>query len=351
MLHFLGTGGKLGLAAAVYDVDLLGAQALGSAHSVHSNVAAAYHHNAFARVYRRVVVRVVSAHQVIARQELIGRIDAVEVLAGDAHETRQTGARADEDGVEALLVHQRVDGDGASGHHVGLYLHAKTLHGLHLGGHHALLGQSELRNAVYQHTANLVQRLENLHLIPGASQVAGTGQSRRTRAYHSHLALILGRFLGRLLGRGIGNGPVAHKAFELAYAHRLALDAQHARTLALGLLRTHTAAHSRQTRVLSYDAGGSGNIALAQGFDKLRNLQIHRAPLYAARVLAVQTAFRLGARLLLVIAQTYFFEIACSLGRILLANRHTRFYIGHGISDYRCIWWFWGCCDTYSGAS
>ena len=52
---------------------------------------------------RRVEVReAVGLHQIDARQELVGRVDAVEVLARDVQEHGQAGAGADEDGVEAL---------------------------------------------------------------------------------------------------------------------------------------------------------------------------------------------------------------------------------------------------------
>ena len=66
----------------------------------------------------------IGAHQVDAGQVLVGRVDALEVLAGDAQEDRQAGPVGDEDGVEALLVHQFVDGVGLADDHVAVDLDA-----------------------------------------------------------------------------------------------------------------------------------------------------------------------------------------------------------------------------------
>ena len=50
---------------------------------------------------RRVVLReAVGLHQVGARQVLVGRVDAVQVLAGNVQEPGQAGAGAQEDGVD-----------------------------------------------------------------------------------------------------------------------------------------------------------------------------------------------------------------------------------------------------------
>jgi hypothetical protein len=44
-------------------------------------------------------------HQVDAGQELVRRVDSVEMFAGNAHELRQSRASADEDRVVAFFVH------------------------------------------------------------------------------------------------------------------------------------------------------------------------------------------------------------------------------------------------------
>ena len=84
-------------------------------------------------------------HQVVAGEELIGGKDAAEVLAGDVHELRETGAGADEDGLEALAVHQFIDGNRAAHDDVGLDLDAQGAHRVDLvrnaasGGHYIKL--------------------------------------------------------------------------------------------------------------------------------------------------------------------------------------------------------------------
>ena len=70
------------LRAAVDAVDLLGAEPQADAHRVHRGVAGADHRDALAERQRRVEVReVLRAHQVAARQQLVGREHAVERIA------------------------------------------------------------------------------------------------------------------------------------------------------------------------------------------------------------------------------------------------------------------------------
>ena len=95
-------GRQLVLAAAVDDDGLLGAQAQRRPDGVHGHVAAADDDDALAVQDRRVRVLAEGAHQVDAGEVLVGRVDALEVLAGDVHEHGQAGADGDEDGVEVL---------------------------------------------------------------------------------------------------------------------------------------------------------------------------------------------------------------------------------------------------------
>ena len=92
---------QLVAAAAVDDVDLLGAQAQRRAGRVHGHVAAAEHGHLRRPLERRVAGREAkAAHEVAAREVLVGGVHAVQVLAGDLEEPRQAGAGAHEDGVE-----------------------------------------------------------------------------------------------------------------------------------------------------------------------------------------------------------------------------------------------------------
>ena len=127
MLHLFGAGRHLGLGAAIDQRGRPCAQPPRGAHRVHGGVAAAHHdHVAVAAVVDRLVVfrELVGAHQVDAGEEFVGRVDAVEVLAGNAEETRQSRAGGDKDRVVALVAHQLVEGDALADHHVGLELDA-----------------------------------------------------------------------------------------------------------------------------------------------------------------------------------------------------------------------------------
>ena len=118
--------------AAVHHVHL-GAQPLGAAGGVHGHVAAADHgHGLALQVHDgRVAVLAVGLHQVDTGQELVGGIDALQVLAGDIHEHGQARAGTDEHRLKAVLLHQLVDGDGAAHHGVRLHLDAHGLQSVH----------------------------------------------------------------------------------------------------------------------------------------------------------------------------------------------------------------------------
>ena len=152
MMYFLEAGGHLLFRAAVDDGNFVRAQPQRRARRVHGHVAAADHGHLFAHAHGGVRLREgVGLHQVDAGQKLVGRVDAVEVLAGDALEARQARAGADEHGLVAL-VKQFFQRHGAADDHVGFDLHAQRLDGGDLLAHKAL-GQAELGNAVDQHAA------------------------------------------------------------------------------------------------------------------------------------------------------------------------------------------------------
>src|SRR6185437_17047913 len=114
VLHFLEPCGHLGFRAAVDKRSGPRAQTSGRAHRIHRRIAAADdHYVAVAAVVHRRVAgsRLVGAHQVHAREEFIGGVDAIEVFAGNTEKARQAGAGGNEDRVKVLVAHQFVDGD------------------------------------------------------------------------------------------------------------------------------------------------------------------------------------------------------------------------------------------------
>ena len=78
-------------------------------------------------------------------------------------------------------LHQLVDGHGLADDDVGLELHAAAAQHVDLEAHN-VLRQTELRNAIHQHSAELVQRFEDVHLVAHLDEVAGAGQSGRAAA-------------------------------------------------------------------------------------------------------------------------------------------------------------------------
>lgn len=89
-----------------------------------------------------------------------------------------------------------------------------------------------------------MQRLENLHLVTHFGQIGRAGQTGRTAADNGYLAPVGRGRAGRL--RAMLDAPVAHEALELADRDALALDAENARSLALGLLRADPSADRRR---------------------------------------------------------------------------------------------------------
>ena len=103
VVDLLVPGRHLLLGAAVDDRRRLRSEADGGAHRVHRRVAAAEHGDPLVRGRRRPACRTsgqVRLHQVDPGEELVGRVDADQVLARDVHEARQPGSDADEDGIE-----------------------------------------------------------------------------------------------------------------------------------------------------------------------------------------------------------------------------------------------------------
>ena len=318
-MNLLHTGGKLFLGTAVYDM-YLSAEAEGCTGRVHSHVSAADDCHLVALRDRGIVIFIKGLHQVISGQILVGGEYAAGGLARDSHELRKSRAGTDEYGVKAFLLHQLVDGDGLSYDHVGLNLHAQRFHILHLGKHDAVLGKTELRNAVYQHAACLVQSLEDGHVIAQLRQIAGTGQTCGAGTDDGYLLAVLlrgSRRLDALLSR-----PVGHETLQLSDGNRLALDAADAASLALALLGTYTSADSRKGGGLADDTISLREIAFLYRLDKIRNMDLHRAAFHTFCLLTVQAASGLFHRLVFIISQADLVKVRRADLRILLSYRY-----------------------------
>ena len=321
MLHLFLAGGHLIPAAAIDNVYLAGAQTLGHAGRVHGHVAGAHNGDLVEALDGGVIVVPVGLHQVGAGEQLVGGIDAHQVLAGDVQELGQACAGANEDGLVALLK-ELVDGDGLAHNDIVLDLHAQGLQILDLSSHD-LLGQTELGDAVDQHAAGLVEGLKNGYVIAHFAHVAGAGQAGRAGADHRHLVAVAGRNDGSRLVL-FGHVVIRHKALQATDGHALSPDAADAAGLALPLLGADAAADGGQRVGGGDDLIGGVKVALSDLGDEFGDTHAHRAAGAAHGFLAVQAALGLGNGGLRVIAQ-------CDL--IKVRGAHHGVLLRHGVLE------------------
>ena len=182
MMHLFDTRRHLFLRAAIDDHCVLGAQTFGRTYGIHGCVTAADDGYVLAVQDRRVGRGIAGVHEVDARQVFVARKHTVQVLAQDIHEARQTGSRANENTLETLLL-QFPDTNRLADDCVSMELYAERTQTVYLDIHDAV-GQTELRNTVFEHTAYLMQRLKHMHLVAVLGHIAGKGQACRTGTHY-----------------------------------------------------------------------------------------------------------------------------------------------------------------------
>src|SRR5512135_2369215 len=292
VVDLLDPGGHLLLRAAVDEVHVLRPHPLRRARRVHRHVTAADDRDVRRLVQRGVGLgEPIRLHQVRTGQVLVRRVDPDKVLPRDVHEVRKSRARADEDGVEPLLLEQFVDGDRLADDRVAFQLRAQFPDVLHLGLHD-LLWEAEFGDAVHEHPARLVQRFEDRHVVPDLDEVTRDGQPRGARPDHRDA---LAR---RLPDPGDLDVPgdaleVGDEPFETPDGHRLPLLPEDARHLALFLLGTDAAAHRGEGVGLLDFSSRLDEFSPRHKVDELGDLDADGAPLHALRVLALDAAGRL----------------------------------------------------------
>ena len=225
---------------------------------------------------------------------------------GDAHEAGQTGTGAHEHGLVAVLAHQLVDGQHLADDHVALKIHAHLLQAVDLLLDDGL-GQTELRDAVHQHTACNVQSLVNGHLVAQLCQITGGGQAGRASADDGNLMAVPFGYDG--CGVHVLAVPVGHKALQTANSHRLVLDAAGALALALALLRADTTTDGRQGRGAVDHLIGGLKVALGDVLDEAGNINFNGAAAAAGVVLVLQAALGLVHGHLLGVAKGDLFKV------------------------------------------
>ena len=169
------------------------------------------------------------------------------------------------------------------------------------------LDQSELRDAVHQHTAGHMQGLVNGDLVAKLCQIACGGQAGRACADDGDLVAVGRRHDGG--GVDIFTMPVGHEALQTANADGLVLDAAGTLALALALLRTDTAADGGQGRGTIDDLIGGFEVTLGHMADELGDVDADGAAGLAGLVLAVDAALGLVDGHFFGVAQSNFLEV------------------------------------------
>ena len=325
VVDLLGASRHLRLGAAIEHHGPCGAEAQRGADRVERGVAAADHgHVLPAAVVDRLVVlgKAVRLHQVHAGEELVGGVDAVQVLARDVEELRQARSGRDEDGVVALLLHQLVDRDAASDDHVRLEADAHLLQVADFPAHD-VLREPKLGDAVDEHAADLVERLEHGDVVALLHQVAG-GSERGGAAAHAGDPLPAGGRARRQTELARLRLPVGDEAFEVADRERAELPAHHAGALALVLLRADAPGDRGQHVVLAHLGCRGAVVPLEHELDELADLDPDRAALLAGRLLALDAAQGFGPGLRRIEAQVDLLEVRAPHGRRLLRHDPAR---------------------------
>ena len=244
-MHFFHTGREFLLTSAVYDVGLR-AETERCSGRVHRHVPAADDHCLFGLHDRCPGIRAERFHQIASCQIFVGREDAHRLLARDMHELGQTCAGADEDGVKTFFLHQGVDRCGFADDAVCLYFDTEGLDVLHFLLDDRFLGQTELRNAVDQDSARLVQCFEDRDVITFAGEISRAGKAGGAGTNNCDFLSLGGCVRGRLDAHR--SGRIRDVALQFADGDRFSLDPAHADAFALRLLRADASADSGKRR-------------------------------------------------------------------------------------------------------
>ena len=262
-----------GLVAAAEHMHLPHPLADGGAGHVHGRIARPDHYQAAAQIVHVRVDQIVD-----------GKVHVAQALAGDAQLFGPPYAGADKDGLVAVplqVVHRQRPAD----HRVGPDLDAQ-LHQLGLVPVQHALGQTEFRDAVPQHTADLVPAFKQGHVVALLGQQHRDGDARRAGADDGH-PLALGGLPLQLQPVQMGVGDVV---FNAGNVHRRALAAQYTVSLALLFVVAYQRANHTQRVVFKQHLARLFGAVFQKHPDHVRDRGIDGAALAALGNLAVQTA-------------------------------------------------------------
>ena len=289
---------------------------------IHGNVTAADDGYAVSLRKKSAVLRQVSLADVHSCQVIVGCVYTLQILSGDVHGGGNLSAGTDEYGLEALFLHQILNGDVFTNHRACYELYA-------LGFQFAddlsydILRKTEFRDSVYQDTACYVQALIYCHIYALVSKVRCAGQACRAGADHGCL-MPVGFCLCNLVFAMCGM-PVTYETLDASDCHRLSFDAMYTAAFALILVRADTAADRCQCADRADDLVCCFKITLSNLGDEFRNAHLCGAALHHARFFpAFQAAHSLTDGHILCVTLGNLFEVAyTNLGRLL---RHRIFF-------------------------
>ena len=320
MMYFFHSGRKLLFTSAVYDMYLSTQTKCGSC-SIHSHVTAAYHSYLFTVHDRCSGIGIKRLHQIASGQILIGREYTVGILTGDTHELRKSCTGTDKYGMEALFIHQLIDGHGFTYHYVGFNMNTERFNILDLFCHNAALGKTELGDTVYQYTACLMQCLEDGDIITHFCQISGTGQTRGARTDDSYLFAVL--LCCRCGFDTVFSCPVCNETLQFTDGDGIPLETADTFSFTLALLRAYTTADSGKCAGFADDTIRLFDIAVLYLFNELRNLDGYGTAFYALCVFTVNAAGSLFHCFLFIISETYLLEVGSTFLCILFSDRNS----------------------------
>ena len=260
-------------------------------------------------------------HQIASGQVLIRREYTVGILAGDTHELRKSCTGTDKYSMEALFIHQLIDGYGFTYHYVGFNMNTERFYILDLFCHNTALGKTELGDTVYQYTACLMQCLEDSDIITHLCQISGTGQTCGAGTNDSYLFTVLLCF--RCGFDTVLSCPVSYETLQLTDGYGIPLETADTFSFTLALLGAYTTADGRKCAGFADDTISLFDTAVLHLFNELRDLDGYGTALYTLCVFTVNAAGSLFHCFLFVISETYLFEVGSTFLCILFSDRNS----------------------------
>ena len=179
-----------------------------------------------------------------------------------------------------------------------------------------------------------MQSFEYRYIITHLRKIAGACKTGRAGTDHGNLAAVFRLCTHRF--DVVLKRVIRHEPLQFSDGDRLALDAPDAFALALGLLRTDTAADRRKRAGFSDHLIGLFNVSFFYFMDKCRDIDGYRTSLDAFCILAVEASFRLFHCLFFVVTEADFIKICRTDLRILLPYRYFFQHISHYSSPPQC---------------